>query len=252
MATSEEHTESGEPAEAGGASSLRPAALPFSEDAVPVPGTSSDSGGGSLPAGEDEDAEPKKKKKKKGKLGTERGIETMFRTSYRTHMDLSALADTKANIMISINGLIISILIASISPKIDANPWLLIPTAIFLLCCLVSIIYAVLAARPRVTSDMISLEDVRARRANILFFGHFVNLSRDDYVAAMTDLMQDTDELYQSMIRDIYGLGLVLQRKFALLRISYNAFMVGLIAGILSFLVIFTWVVLGTGGTALP
>lgn len=192
----------------------------------------------------------KKKRKKKAaapekpRIGTSRGIETMFRTSYRTHMDLSALADTKANIMISINGIIISILLASIAPKIDTNPWLLIPTAVLLVTCLVSIVYAVLAARPRVRSDVITLDDVRDHRANILFFGHFSSLSRDDFVAGMTDLMLHTDELYQSMIRDIYNLGLVLKRKFELLRVAYTVFMFGLIAGIVLFIGVFIWVVL--------
>ena len=102
----------------------------------------------------------------------------MFRTSYRTHIELSAIADNKSNIMISINGIIISIVIASISPKIDSNPWLLIPTAILLLTCLGSLVYAVLSARPRVSNATITLEDVRANRANILFFGNFHTLSK--------------------------------------------------------------------------
>ena len=97
----------------------------------------------------------------------------MFRTSYRVHMNLSALADTKANIMISINGIIISIIIAAISPKIDTNPWLLVPTSVMLLACLGSIIFAVLSARPRVNSNVVTLEDVRNNRANILFLRPF-------------------------------------------------------------------------------
>jgi hypothetical protein len=95
----------------------------------------------------------KKKNKKKDKKGggSNRGVETMFRTSYRTHLDLSSLADNKANIMISINGIIISILLASIYPRITENRWLLLPTAVLLLGCLLSLVYAVLSARPRVT-----------------------------------------------------------------------------------------------------
>ncbi len=187
----------------------------------------------------------KKKKKKKNQdgLGTTRGIETMFRTSYRVHMELSSLADTKANIMISINGLIISIIIASISPKIDTNPWLLIPTTVMLLGCLVSIVYAVISARPRVSSDLISLDDVRSNKANILFFGHFSRLSQDDFVTGMSELLSNSTTLYQNMIRDIYSLGNVLTRKFELLRVSYNAFMIGLVAGILIFIFVYVWIV---------
>lgn len=194
----------------------------------------------------------KKKKKKTTKkvegLGTSRGIETMFRTSYRTNMDLSGLADAKANIMISINGIIISIILASISPKIDTNPWLLIPTAVLLLTCLGSMALAVLAARPRVSSQIISLEDVRQNNKNLLFFGNFVSMPEDDFVLGMKELVQNTDNLYINMIRDIYGLGTVLMKKFSLLRKSYNVFMFGLILGVFLFIGVYTWVVLSQSG----
>lgn len=179
------------------------------------------------------------KKGKKDKLGSSRGIETMFRTSYRVNMDLSSLADTKANIMISINGLMLSVLLGAISSKIDANPWLLEPTIILLLGCLISLVFAVLSARPRVESTPVSLEDVRQNLANILFFGNFSNMERQDFMTGMKDLMMNTDTLYQNMILDIYGLGLVLRKKYKLLRISYTIFMIGLIIGVTAFIITF-------------
>ena len=130
----------------------------------------------------------------KKKLGSrKRGVSDMFRTSYRTHIDLSGIADNKSNIMISINGIIISIVIASISPKIDSNPWLLIPTSILLITSLSSMVYAVLSARPRVSKEKVTLDDVRENRA----------------------------------------------KKYKLLRIAYNIFMVGLVFSVLSFIVVF-------------
>ena len=198
------------------------------------------------PAAGDEPAGQKKKKKKKEGLGTSRGIETMFRTSYRVHMDLSSIADTKANIMISINGLIISILIASLSSKIDSNTYLLIPTSVMLIGCLVSTIIAVLSARPRVNSQYVSLEDVRQNRANILFFGHFSQMEESEFQTGMTELLQNPTVLYQNMIRDIYGLGRVLEKKFRLLRLAYTTFMIALTCGILSFISVYAWVVYST------
>ena len=182
--------------------------------------------------------EEKKKKKKEGKaeLGSSRGVETMFRTSYRVHMDLSSLADTKANIMISINGLILPILLGAISPKIDSNPWLLIPTTVLMIGCLISMVFAIRSARPRVSDDPVTLEQVRRNSANILFFGHFANMSRDDFETGMTELMLDNDRLYRNMIRDLYGLGNVLTTKFKLLRTSYTVFMFSIVIGVLLFI----------------
>jgi hypothetical protein len=196
------------------------------------------------PQDEESKGGKKKSKKEKKKLGSSRGVETMFRTSYRVHMDLSSLADTKANIMISINGLIISITIASISPKIDANPWLLIPTSILLLACLASMVSAILAARPRVNSSIIDLESFKRKKGNLLFFGHYTSLEEDDFVDGMTDLMENQEAIYYNMIRDIYGIGSVLETKFRLLQRAYTTFMWGLTMGILGFIAVYIWVVL--------
>jgi hypothetical protein len=188
----------------------------------------------------DEKVEDGEEESEKKDLGSrKRGVSDMFRTSYRTHIELSSIADNKSNIMISINGIIISIIIASISPKIDSNPWLLIPTTILLLTCMMSLIYAILAARPRVSNERVTLEDVRSNRSNILFFGNFDNMDRDDYVTGLEELMSDSERLYDTMARDLYGLGSVLSKKFRLLRVAYNIFMVGLVMSVCSFILVY-------------
>ena len=182
----------------------------------------------------------KKKKKKKDKgIGSERGIETMFRTSYRQHVDLSALADNKANIMITINGIIISFVLASISPKIDANPWLLIPTSVLLIGCLVSIVNAIQAARPRISRKLEARPGQRGRNTSILFFNNFVGLSEDEYLTSMSELLQDTDRLYRDMMVDIYNLGHVLAFKFRYLRYSYTTFTIALTVGVILYITVF-------------
>lgn len=172
-------------------------------------------------------------------LGTKRGIETLFRSAYRVNMDLSSLADAKANIMISINGLIVSILIASIAPKVDANPWLYIPTSLFLVGCLASLVFAVLAARPRVQSMVVTKEMALRNRTNILFFGNFHHMSQLDYVDAMKQVVQDPTQIYEMMMKDIYGIGSVLQKKYLMLRRSYTIFIVALVVGVVGFIAVF-------------
>jgi hypothetical protein len=176
--------------------------------------------------------------------GTNRGIETLFRSAYRVQMDLTALADNKANMMISINGIIISIIIAAVAPKLDANPWLLLPATLFLVGTLVSIVYAILAARPRVSTHPITLQDLENSQGNILFFGDFAKLTENEFTEGMLALIQDKPEVYETMIRNIYGLGFVLRKKFALLKIAYNSFMIALILGVGSFIGVFIWIFL--------
>ncbi|MEM8601792.1 MAG: Pycsar system effector family protein [Bacteroidota bacterium] len=179
------------------------------------------------------------------KFGTSRGIETMFRSNYRVHMDLSAIADTKANIMISINGLILPILLGAISPKIDSNPWLLIPTSFLMVGCLISMIFAIRSARPRVSKEPVSLDQISRGGYNILFFGHFANMTRDDYEEGMAQMMTSNEDIYRNMIRDLHGLGSVLNAKYALLRTSYTVFMIAISTGVLLFIATFCLIALG-------
>ena len=172
-------------------------------------------------------------------MGPRRGVETLFRSSYRVNMDLTSLADAKANIMISVNGFIVSILIAAIAPKVDANPWLLIPTSVFLVGCVISLIFAVLSARPRVQSHHVTLDEIRRNKTNILFFGNFASLPERDYQIAMKERMMDPVALYELMITDIYGVGAVLERKYKLLRGAYTAFLSALIVGVVAFILVF-------------
>jgi len=177
---------------------------------------------------------------KKGPGGG-RGVETMFRGAYRVQMDLTGLADHKANMMISINSIIMSIILGTVAPKLDANPWLLLPTLVLLAGNLVSIIYSIQAARPRIFRQPINLQNLRRGTGNLLFFGNFSSLSEDEFVQGMSEMMEEKELVYDTMIRNIYGLGVVLNRKFALLQAAYSSFMVALILGVSSFMVVFIW-----------
>ena len=187
----------------------------------------------------DGEAEPRPKKP----AGSNRGIETMFKNIYRVQMDLTSLADNKANMMISINGIIISIIIASVAPKLDSNPWLMVPTTVLLLGTMTSLVFSILAAKPRVSHQSITLGDLRHSEGNLLFFGNFANLQEPEFIEGMTELMEDRVELYEAMIRDIHGLGSVLNKKFSLLQHAYSLFMVALVAGVISFIAVFAWII---------
>ncbi|MBE7176272.1 MAG: HD domain-containing protein [Mucilaginibacter polytrichastri] len=164
-----------------------------------------------------------------------RGIETMFRTTSTNHLRLSEMADSKANIMISVNSIILSIIISVLLRKLEDNPNLIIPTIIFMVSCLVTIIFSILATRPNVTSGRFSKEAIEKKEANLLFFGNFHQMKLEDYEWGISKVMADNDFLYGSMTRDIYYLGVVLGRKYKMLRIAYNFFMFGFVVSVIAF-----------------
>ncbi|MFN7118820.1 MAG: Pycsar system effector family protein [Saprospiraceae bacterium] len=168
-----------------------------------------------------------------------RGVETMYRNIYRTHINLSSIADNKANIMLSVNAIIISIVISALIPKLELYPSLRIPTILLLAVCLGALVFAILATRPKVTKNKLSRTDIDARKANLLFFGNFYNMELDDFHYGMMEMIKDSDFLYSSMTRDLYYLGIVLAQKYQYLRICYGIFMYGLIVSVIVFAIAF-------------
>lgn len=167
----------------------------------------------------------------------ERGIETMFRVALRNHITLSDIADTKANILLSVNAIIISMSFSTLIPKLDnpSNDYLLIPSTVFILFTVVSMILSILATRPNVTEGKFTKEDVANKKVNLLFFGNFHQMKLEDFEWGIFEMMEDRDYLYGSLTKDLYFLGLVLNRKYSLLRLTYTVFMIGIIISCIVF-----------------
>ncbi len=181
-------------------------------------------------------------KKKKAKL-PERGIDTMFRVTLRNHITLSDIADTKANILLSVNAIIISLVLSNLIPKLDnpSNHYLIYPTVIFTIFTVTSMILSVIATRPNVTSGKFTKEDVKNKKVNLLFFGNFHKMKLNEFEWAINELMNDKEYLYNSMTKDLYFLGLVLNRKYNILRITYTVFMIGIVLSVIAFYIAFQY-----------
>lgn len=179
----------------------------------------------------------KEEKKKKGDNKPSRGIETMFRITSTNHQRLSDMADNKAHIMISTTSIILSVILSILLRKLEDNPHLIIPTMILLIVCVVTMVFSILATRPSIPEGIFTSDDIKQKRTNLLFFGNFYRMSLNDYQDGMLKMMEDSDFLYGSLIKDVYAQGVVLGRKYRLLRIAYNVFMFGIVAAVLAFIV---------------
>ncbi|MCH9028911.1 MAG: HD domain-containing protein [Bacteroidetes bacterium] len=179
--------------------------------------------------------ETKKKLEKEGG----RGVETMFRNIMRTHVSFSSMADNKANIMITVNTLVLTIIVSIMIRKLDTNPHLIIPTALLTLTSLVALIFAILVTRPKVTSGTFTKDDIHNKKANLLFFGNFYNMNLGDFSWGMKEMMNNKDYLYDNMIKDFYFLGQVLGKKYKQLRFCYTFFMYGIIISIIAYAIAF-------------
>ncbi|MFV5699774.1 Pycsar system effector family protein [Flavobacterium sp. ZT3R17] len=184
----------------------------------------------------------KKKEKKDSKSGKpDKAVDTMLKITLNNHSNLSGMVDNKANILLSVNAIIISVSLTTIIPKLDnpANVHLIIPTLILIVSSVTSIICAILATRPNVTKGSFTRNEVEEKKVNLLFFGNFYKMPYEDYNWAMNELMKDKGYLYNSIIKDLYQLGLVLEKKYKLLRTTYTIFMFGIIISVMAFLIAF-------------
>ena len=212
-----------------------------------------------------------KTKKKKNKaedlnapdlLGTNKGVETMFRNAVRSEMELLALAATKANIMISLNGFIVSALMISGAFIFSSSPEFLIPASTFMITAAASIVFALLSASPERIGKMQAartwvkdfvrgrskLRDLKTRlssnetrffggsQPNILIYEDRVKLQKDQYWEMMQEIMGDRKQVYQKMSDHLYWLGLLADKQFKYINLSYAVFRWGLLASLVAFI----------------
>jgi HD superfamily phosphodiesterase len=164
-----------------------------------------------------------------------RSIETMFRTTSRNQIHLSSIADNKANILISVNSIIISIIVTMLITRFNDYPNIIIPSIVLLLTNLITVIYAILATRPNLPSGKFNLEKVKEGKVNLLFFGSYYKMEYDEYSKSLKNLLKKNDGLYNNMIMDQFWHGKVLGKKYALVRKAYTIFMYGIIISVLAF-----------------
>ena len=186
----------------------------------------------------------KKSKAKKSKdlgrtISSNKGAQTQFKTALRNHIDLSAIADNKANIMLSVNALIITVALPIIANQVLQNKMLLIPAVMLLVVCVTSMIYATLATRPIKMKGFVNQGDIKEKKSNLFFFGNFYKMSFEEYESGIFRVLKKPELLDNAIMRDLFFLGKALGKKYSNLRRCYNIFMFGMITAVIAFLVAF-------------
>jgi len=168
-----------------------------------------------------------------------RGIETMFRITSGNNQRLSDMADNKAHILITVNSIILSAIISLLLRKLEDSSFLTYPTFALMAVSVITIVVSILATRPSIPSGVFTQADIDEKKVNLLFFGNFYKMDLHEYAEGMKKVMSDSEFLYGTLIKDVYSQGVVLGRKYRLLRLSYNIFMFGLILSVLGFIAVF-------------
>jgi len=96
-------------------------------------------------------------------------------------------------------------------------------------------VMSIIATKPNVTTGQFTEEEVTTKKVNLLFFGNFHKMKLEQYNWAMKELIKDKDYIYSSLTKDLYFLGVVLERKYRILRWTYTIFMIGMVLSVIVF-----------------
>ena len=192
--------------------------------------------------GEELEKKGKKRKKKKDSnslVENSKSAQVMFKTALRNHIDLTNIADNKANIILSINAIMITIALPLLSAYAPSNPHLIVPAVILMLTAIASIIYGALVTRPIKMNGMTNLDQIHTGQTNLFFFGNFYNMKIEDYRKGVKEIIKNEELLDEVIMTDLYYLGQALGTKYELLRRCYTVFMIGMSLTVLTFGVAF-------------
>lgn len=172
----------------------------------------------------------KKDKKKTGSLiNSNRTAEMLFKTALRNHINLTQIADNKANIMLTINAMILTFALPTLLRKDFDKDWFFIfPAGMIGVTCIISIIYAALSTQPGKFKGRFNLDDIKSGKGSLFFFGNFYDSSLDKYIEGMKITLTQEQNLDDAAIMDLYFLGKSLGRKFNMLRKCYSFFLIGI------------------------
>lgn len=176
--------------------------------------------------------------KKEKKSSGDRTVETMFRTTISNHIRLSDMADQKAGLLLSVNAIIISIMTGMMIREIAVNQLLIIPTALLIGVCLLSITYSLIATRPNaIDKNLKDLSENEVLNLDLLFFSDYTALSYDQYKEAILTRIGKNEDVKDMLIKNIYNQGIAIKRKYRYIKIAYSIFMYGLPLAMISYLI---------------
>lgn len=154
-------------------------------------------------------------------------LDQMLRQTRAHHSQLSAMADTKANMLLTMSSVVISL---SLPHVFQTNvQW---PFLILICSCLITVVLAAYAVMPKLPLAVKNHSpNIDAPNFNLLFFGDFTRLDYPQFEKAMEDVMNNPSRTYEAQVREIYTLGVFLAtKKYRYLQWAYLFFIGGLFA----------------------
>lgn len=170
-------------------------------------------------------------------LNRSKAAQMMFKTTLRNQIDLTNIADNKANIMLTINSALITFGIPLLATRLEDHPELIFPAGTLFLTCILSIVFATLATRPAKMSGQTDLSKIDTGNTNLFFFGNYFKMKQEEYRKGLKEVVSNERLLDKTIFNDLYFLGLSLGRKYSRLHTTYNIFMIGMVTTVIVYII---------------
>ena len=156
---------------------------------------------------------------------------TYFRNALKSNLDLTTLADTKAGILISVNGFILTVIMTA-SGFVIQNEIMNLVFASIILTALVSIIFAVFAIRPRSKENLAKKANQVDDYNSLLFYGDMATMHPHDFLNETNSTIRSSDLSVKHLTMHLHILALEIKKKYFWLKQAYTFFSVGLIVSV--------------------
>ena len=158
-------------------------------------------------------------------------LDHMMRQTRNHHVQLSFMADSKANMLLTISSVLITLTVPhTMTPNLKYGAFILIG---FSLLTIILSTYAVMPKLPMRTK-ITSSKKIRNPNFNLLFFGDFIKLDYATFESEIEEILNDSSKTYQAMTKEIYTLGHFLAaKKYRFIRLAYSAFIIGIFTSVI-------------------
>lgn len=170
----------------------------------------------------------------KRKKSVQKDIINVIRTTQRNNIDLTHIADNKANVLLTLNALMVSIIIPfALSNKtmlLDLN--LTLPLVILTITNGITILIATMVLKPGDFKNFKKYNEANGTMFSPFFFGNFFKMDRSEFGDYFKEALEDDERIKKFLCDDLFYIGKRLGNKMTWIRVAFNIFTAGMVISI--------------------
>ena len=151
----------------------------------------------------------------------------MLRNLHMKQVQMTVLADQKANILMAIILVSLSVIVSNIAMTDLDNKAAKLAFAVFCVAETMAVLMSLLVIVPRLGAKV--QNGFLSKKHNALYFMHFLSMDKEDFNTIMLENMEKPELVYKLILNDVYDMGFALKSKYIMLQRAYVMAAAGLL-----------------------